>query len=148
MSAKLVLDIRTVMEADFVTRVTARLEPVLAPRGFPCQRSSASAESVLFHCDGPLVDEVAARYPAWFAEMQRSYGTPSPVCLDLWVQQDRRTRWVSFETVTDRDLADAAGRDAVERMHALATGPLDAWLDQVAHVLDAYFESIEAAASA
>lgn len=130
------------MERNFATRVIARLDPVLAPRGFPCQRSSADPARVLFHCDGPLVDEVAARYPAWFADVRRSYGTESAFCLDLWVQQDQRQRWVSFENVTDRDLANEAGAEAVERMHALATGDLDAWLDQVAVVFDAYFDSI------
>jgi hypothetical protein len=31
-------------------------------------------------------------------------------------------------------------------MHALAAGPLDAWLDQVALVLGSFFDSIEARA--
>jgi hypothetical protein len=90
-------DVARLMERNFATRVITRLEPVLAPRGFPCQRSSAGPESVLFHRDGPLVDEVAARYPAWFAAVQRSHGTESAFCLDLWVQQDQRQRRVSFE---------------------------------------------------
>jgi hypothetical protein len=130
------------MDPEFATRVIARLDPVLAPRGFPCQRSSASPDSVLFHCDGPRVDEVAARYPAWFARVQQSYSPDRVICLDLWVQQDKRQRWVEFENVTAGDLAGAVGGEAVELMHALATGLLDAWVDQVALVFDVYFDSI------
>lgn len=121
----------------------ARLQPVLAPRGFPAQRSSAGPDAVLFHCDGTAVEEVATRYPAWFADVARSYDD-DVVCLDLWVQHDASGWSVNFENVTDEDLADAAGREAVARMHALADGPLDVWLDQVAFVLDSFFDSVDA----
>jgi hypothetical protein len=129
---------------DFVEQVIARLDPVFAPRGFPCQRSSAEADSVLFHCDGADIANVATRYPAWFADVARSYGDAEVTCLDLWVQQEDGKRFVDFENVTDEELANAAGRDAVARMHSLAAGPLDSWLDQVALVLGSFFDSIEA----
>jgi hypothetical protein len=131
---------------NLAEQVIARLEPVLAPRGFPCQRSSAGPDSVLFHCDGAAVDNVATRYPAWFADVAIAYGDDDVICLDLWVQQEAGKWLVHFENVTDEDLADAAGREAVARMHALAAGPLDAWLDQVALVLGSFFDSIEARA--
>lgn len=128
---------------DFAEQVIARLDPLLAPRGFPCQRPSAGPDSVLFHCDGAAVNGVAARYPTWFAAIARSYVDQDVVCLDLWVQQEAGAIYVAFETVTDDDLADAVGDEVVARMHALAAGPLDAWLDQVALVLGSYFDSLD-----
>lgn len=129
--------------ANFAEQVIARLDPLLAPRGFPCQRSSAGPDSVLFHCDGAAVNDVAARYPTWFTDIARSYGDQDVICLDLWVQQEAGTFYVAFETVTDDDLADAVGGEVVARMHALAAGPLDAWLDQVALVLGSFFDSLD-----
>ena len=101
---------------------------------------------MLFHCDGAAIQDAATRYPAWFADVARSYDDDHVICLDLWVQQEAGKWLVHFENVTDEDLADAAGHEAVARMHALAAGPLDAWLDQVALVLGSFFDSIEARA--
>lgn len=129
--------------ANFAEQAIARLDPLLAPRGFPCQRSSAGPDSVLFHCDGAAVNDVAARYPTWFTDIARSHGDQDVICLDLWVQQKAGTRYVAFETVTDDDLADAVGGEAVARMHALAAGPLDASLKQVALVLGSFFDSLD-----
>lgn len=81
------------------------------------------------------IDDVATRYPAWFADVTRAYGDQDVICLDLWVQQGDGERFMQLENDTDEDLADAAGPEAVARMRALAAGPLDAWLDQDALVL-------------
>lgn len=43
-------------------------------------------------------------------------------------------------------LSSGGNRSKVARMYALAAGPLDAWLYQVALVLDDFFDSIEARA--
>lgn len=107
---------------EFVEQVIARLDPVFPPRSFPCQRSSADADSVLVHCDGAHIANVVTRYPAWFADVARSYGDDKVTCLDLWVQQEDGRRFVVFGNMTDEDLANADGREAVARMHSLAAG--------------------------
>lgn len=131
----------------FAVEVIEYLEPVLAPRGFPSQGPGANDDSVLFHCDGPEVDAVLDRHPAWREPLRESYGGGAIPCLDLWVQQDDRTRSWSFE-VFDDDVAAAAGPEAMQRLQALQEAPVDEWAAQLAHILDAYFSALETDSSA
>jgi hypothetical protein len=142
-------------DPNFVAVVSARLDPVLAPRGFPYaadgngvsgpgEAAAYNRGSVLFHCDGPgAVDEVMARYPGWSDRLRASYGPQEILCLDLWVQQEHGSRSWSFEVFED-DVAEAAGTDARERLARSSTGPLEEWVDQLAVMLDRYFTDLEA----
>lgn len=140
----------------FVVEVVARLDPVLAPRGFPHQADadelspldepSESDDAVLFHCDGPdAVAEVIRRYPGWGPALRASYGPEPILCLDLWVGLHReRTPWWTFEVFTD-DVARAAGEAAMHRLDATASTDPMAWIGHLADVLDAYFATLDRA---
>jgi hypothetical protein len=142
-------------DPDFVAVVSARLEPVLAPRGFPyaARENGVSApgeaaaynpDSVLFHCDGPeAVEAVMARYPGWATRLRAAYVGEEIICLDLWVQQDRGIRSWSFEVFED-DVAETAGAGARQRLDRSRAGPLEDWVDQLAVMLDRYFTELEA----
>ncbi|MTV26602.1 hypothetical protein FTX61_14435 [Nitriliruptoraceae bacterium ZYF776] len=85
---------------ESVAIVSAALDPVLAPRGFPYSTghnrvatagddASRNEGSALFHCEGS--DHVAAvmrRYPGWSSRLRSSYGEQEIICLDLWVHHD------------------------------------------------------------
>ncbi|WP_052668135.1 hypothetical protein [Nitriliruptor alkaliphilus] len=138
----------------FSAVVSARLDPVLGPRGFPyaARENGVSApgaspvqnpDSVLFHCDGvDAVDALMTRYPGWAAPLRASYGDEEILCLDLWVLQERGSRSWSFEIFED-DVISVAGHHAQARLEELQAGPVEAWVDQLAHMLDGYFSSLE-----
>lgn len=142
-------------DPDFVAVVSARLDPVLAPRGFPYdahfngvsvpgEPAASNPDSVLFHCDGPgAVEALMARYPGWATRLRVAYGGEEIVCLDLWVQQERGTRSWNFEGFED-GVTDAAGADARQRLDRARVGPLQEWVDQLAVMLDRYFTDLEA----
>jgi len=75
---------------------------VLAPRGFPGQRSSAGHDDVLFHCDGAAINNIVTRYRAWVARRCASVRRRPHDLLDLWVQEAGE-RFITFEKVTDED---------------------------------------------
>lgn len=127
----------------FAATVVEHLDPVLAPRGFPSQAPGANDDAVLFHCDGPDVDDVLDRYPAWREPLRESYGSQPIHCLDLWVQRDDRARSWSFESF-DGDVAAAAGPEAMQRLDELQDAALHEWAAQLAYVLDVYFSGLEA----
>lgn len=127
---------------DFAATVVRHLEPVLGPRGFPSQRHEGHANSVLFHCDGPNVEHALDRHPRWRDPLRESYGNLAIPCLDLWVTHEDGTRSWSFE-VFDRDVAAAAGPEAMRRLEDLQAAPVDEWAAQLATVLDAYFTEVE-----
>jgi hypothetical protein len=89
-----------VNDPDFCAVASARLDPILAPRGFPyaADHNGVSApgepavqnqDGVLFHCDGvETVTDLMARYPGWSARLRESYGPQEILCLDLWVKQE------------------------------------------------------------
>ena len=145
-------------EATFAEVVSARLDPILAPRGFPYaahqngmvepgEPAVSNPDSVLFHSDGvDAVADVMARYPGWSPRLRESYGLQEIICLDLWVEQERKGRSWNFE-IFDSDVLDIAGSGAKERLSRLAMGPIDEWADQLARMLDAYFSQLESAAS-
>lgn len=145
-------------DQQFAATVSRRLHPMLASRGFPyaAEHNGASAPgepatrnatSVLFHCDGPSVEDVLVRFPVWRDPLYRSYGSADVSCLDLWVQlEDGHPVW-SFE-VFEPDVAIVAGEHAMRRLRELSGGPLEEWVDQLAVVLDAYFQSLEASGGA
>jgi hypothetical protein len=145
-------------EPDFSAVVSARLDPILAPRGFPyaARENGVSApgepaaynpDYALFHCDGvEAVDGVMTRYRGWSTRLRESYGPQEILCLDLWVKQERGRRYLSFEGFED-DVIRVAGREAEQRLASLATGPLDEWVDQLAFMLDRYFTGLEAPAA-
>jgi hypothetical protein len=141
-------------ERHFASTVSAVLDPILAPRGFPYaahhngvtgpgQPAAYNPDNVLFHCDGDLVEETLRRYPTWVDPLRASYGPEEIICLDLWVQQEGGVRTWSFELLED-DVAAAAGEDAMRRLEELADAPLEEWVGQLARVLDAYFRTLEA----
>lgn len=129
-------------EGSFAHSAVRRLDPVLALRGFPARPPGEQDDSVLFHCDGPPVDEVMDRYPGWRDQLTSSYQSQTIPCLDLWVQRTEGPMSWSFE-VFERDVAAVAGPQAMGRLQELATGAAEPWLDQLADVLDAYFTSLE-----
>ena len=141
-------------DQQFAATVSRRLHPMLASRGFPYaaehngvsepgEPATRNATSVLFHCEGPAVEDVLARFPVWRDPLYRSYGSAEVPCLDLWVQlEDGHPVW-GFE-IFEPDVATAAGEQAMRRLRELGAGPLDDWVDQLAAVLDAYFHSLEA----
>lgn len=134
-------------DGDFAAEAVKWLQPVLAPRGFPHDPRAATDESVLFHCDGADLDEVIDRYPGWRDRLRESYSSEQFPCLDVWVQRaEGRPSW-SFESF-ERDVAAVAGSQAMRRLEDLETGPLEAWLEQLAHVLDTYFSALEAESNA
>ena len=126
-------------DQPFTDVVLGHLQPVLAPRGLPGQAQGDDA--VLFHCDGPDVDDVLDRHPAWREPLRESYGEHAIPCLDLWVQQDGSARSWSFE-VFDRDVAEAAGPEEMHRLAAMQQASLDEWAAQLASVLDTYFAQL------
>jgi len=122
-------------KASFTAVVPARLDPILAPRGFPyaANHNGVAApgepavhnpDSVLFHCDG--VDSVAdlvVRYPSWSTRLRASYGPQEILCLDLWVKQECGERSSDFEIFED-DVINVASADAEQRLASLEAGPL------------------------
>jgi hypothetical protein len=134
----------------FEQRVVARLEPVVAPRGFLYQAGGPPQGSVLFHCDGPRLDEVRERWPRWFDDLAKRHGRPAAMCLDLWVQRawdgarQRHLDWWdwSFEA-SEHEIAALIGETPVARLQELSKGDLDPWLEQLAAVLDAYFDALD-----
>lgn len=145
-------------DPDFCAVASARLDPILAPRGFPYAAShngvSAPGEpavqnrgGVLFHCDGvEAVTELTARYPGWSARLRESYGPQEPFCLDLWVQQERGVRSWTFE-IFEGDVVRIAGTEAQQRLANQSSGLLTEWVDQLGSMLDQYFTALEAQAS-
>ena len=141
-------------ESSFAEVVSAKLDPILAPRGFPYaakhngvaapgEPAVRNSDSVLFHCDGrEAVADVLARYPTWSTRLRASYGTQEIICLDLWVQQERGKRSWSFESF-ESDVVSVAGADAQQRLASLNAGPLDQWVDELAVMLDMYFSDLE-----
>lgn len=141
-------------DPDFCAVASARLDPILAPRGFPYathhngvstpgEPAVQNQDSVLFHCDGvEAVTELMARYPGWSARLRESYGPQEILCLDLWVQQERGIRSWNFETFED-DVVRIAGTEAEQRLADLSSGPLNEWVDQLGFMLDRYFTSLE-----
>lgn len=143
--------------SSFTAVVSARLNPILAPRGFPyaAHHNGVAApgepaihnpDSVLFHCDG--VDSVAdllVRYPSWSTRLRASYGPQEILCLDLWVKQERGERSWDFEIFED-DVVSVAGSDAEQRLASLEAGPLEQWVDGLAVMLDTYFRALETTA--
>jgi hypothetical protein len=77
-------------EPDFSAVVSARLDPILAPRGFPyaARENGVSApgepaaynpDPVIFHCDGvEAVNDVMARYRGWTGRLRGSYEQDPP----------------------------------------------------------------------
>lgn len=55
-------------------------------------------------------------------------------------RSEGRLSW-SFEGF-EGDVAEVAGAQAMGRLEQLASGPAEPWLDQLAEVLDAYFQSL------
>jgi hypothetical protein len=143
--------------SSFTAVASARLNPILAPRGFPyaAHHNGVAApgepaihnpDSVLFHCDG--VDSVAdllVRYPSWPTRLRASYGPQEILCLDLWVKQERGERSWDFEIFED-DVVSVAGSDAEQRLARADAGPLDQWVDGLALMLDTYFRALETTA--
>ncbi len=139
-------------DPTFAAVVSRRLAPVLAPYGFPYEASNngvdaagepaaINSDTALFHCDGP--DQVAAvldNYPEWGHRLREAYGPHDIVCLDLWVRQDDGVRTFEFEGFEADVLAasSAAHRD-LERFQ---DGELDAWVEQLASLLDRYFSTL------
>lgn len=128
--------------SGFAAKVVEHLDPVLAPRGFPAQGYGEHDSSVLFHCDGPNVEGALERYPSWRQPLADSYGGQPMPCLDLWVQQDGRTRSWSLE-IFNRDVATAAGPEAMRRLEDLKNGSVDDWAAQLADVFEIYFTQLE-----
>lgn len=129
-------------DQGFAATVVRHLEPVLGPRGFPSQDPTRNDGSVLFHCDGPEVERVLDRHPAWRTSLRESYGEQPIPCLDLWVQQDDGVRAWSFE-IFGSEVAAVAGARALQRLEDLQEASLDAWAAQLASILDAYFVNLE-----
>jgi hypothetical protein len=141
-------------EGHFASTVSAVLDPILAPRGFPYaahhngvtgpgQPAAYNPDNVLFHCDGDLVEGTLRRYPSWDAPLRASYGPHEVSCLDLWVQVEGGVRTWTFEIFED-DVAAAAGEEAMRRLDELAEAPLEEWVGQLARILDAYFTGLAA----
>ena len=138
----------------FAAVVSARLGPILAPRGFPyaADHNGVSApgeparinpDAVLFHCDGVDADgDVMARYPGWTTRLRQSYGEQEIPCLDLWVLQGPGERSRSFE-IFETDVIRTAGEEAAQRLARLGSASLDEWVDQFASMLDSYFSAME-----
>ena len=140
--------------AGFVATASARLDPVLAPRGFPYDgrhngvtgpgvEAVRNQGAVLFHCDGKdELAEVMGRYHGWSQRLSGSYG-PQPVpCLDLWVLEDDDGRRWDFEIFED-DVARAAGRSAMERLEQLDSAHHSRWIEQLATILDTFLTALE-----
>lgn len=142
-------------QSAFSAVVSARLDPVLAPRGSPyaAHENGVSApgepptynqDHALFHCDGvDAVADLMRRYPGWSTRLRAAYGPHEILCLDLWVQNDRGVRSWSFEGL-EADVVAAAGQEAQQRLDVLGGGPLHEWVDQLGFMLDAYFTRLTA----
>lgn len=138
----------------FAAVVSARLDPILAPRGFPYaaghngvstpgEPARHNPDGVLFHCDGvDAVGDVMARYPGWDSRLRASYGGQEIFCLDLWVLDEPEGPSWSFE-IFEADVLRAAGDHATQQLATLGSASLEKWIDQLATMLDTYFRALE-----
>jgi hypothetical protein len=67
------------------------------------------------------------------------------LCLDLWVQQERGKRYLSFEGFEDDVMR--GGGERQRRLDTLSAGPLDEWADQLGVMLDRYVTALEVPAA-